>query len=90
MALPPQDDGPWLEQHHEVKPLEAEVLELVAQGMSDGDIALQLHISERAVKWRINTFVEREGLDTTSPRSLPAWCVKHLACCILKHPARVA
>ncbi len=80
----------WLELHHEVKPLAREALELVAQGMSDGDIALQIDISERIVKWRINQFVEREEIVITSPRTLPAWCGKHLMCCILQDPGQVA
>lgn len=79
-----QSHEPWLELHHEVKPLESDVLKVVAEGMSDGEIALQIDISERAVKSRINAFIEREGLVITSPRSLPAWCAKHLRCCILQ------
>ena len=85
-----QNHDSWLEQHHEVKPLERDLLELVAQGMSDGDIVLQIDISERTVKWRINQFVEREEIVITSPRTLPAWCGKHLMCCIFQDPQQVA
>lgn len=80
--MPYEDEGSWLEQHHSVKPIEGEVLSLVADGQSDHQIALRLVISERAVKERVRDFCEREEFEARGGRRLPAWCARHLACCI--------
>lgn len=43
-------------------PREAEVLVLIAEGMSNGDIARSLHISQATVKSHINNLFAKAGL----------------------------
>ncbi len=57
-----------LDQHHEIGELERPVLVLLAEGLTDGDIADRLGVSRRAVRARLSRFYDRTGV--RSPRLL--------------------
>ena len=66
--------------HVELTSAEREVLEILARGRSDEEIATELSVSETAVRSRLHRFYDRTGI--TSPRRVVAWAKDHLHCCI--------
>ncbi|MER7728222.1 response regulator transcription factor [Streptomyces sp. NPDC096323] len=59
---PPRADGGEPELPDGMTPREAEVLVLIAEGMSNGEIARSLHISQATVKSHINNLFAKAGL----------------------------
>ena len=67
------------EGHIRLTAAERAVLRLVAEGMLDEEIALQLGQTVRAVRGTLHRFHERAGL---GGRRTVAWAVRHSECCL--------
>lgn len=67
------------DEHVETTDVERTVLVLIAQGLSDGDIAHRLGIEPAAARSRVARFRERTGL---AGRGLAVWCARHRDCCL--------
>lgn len=75
--MPIQQD--YLKACHRVAPKTAEVLALVAQGLTDDEIAAELQITPRAVRGRLERFYEKTDLQG---RRAGAWAFRHQVCCL--------
>lgn len=71
-----------LHDHVDLTDAEREVFVLVAQGLTDAEIAEELVLTREAVHSRIERFVEKTGL--RGARRLASWCARHERCCILQ------
>jgi len=69
----------YLEIHHVASTAERAVIRLVADGLSDEEIAALLAFSVRTIETRIYRFSRRSGL---RGRRLPLWSRQHLTCCL--------
>lgn len=78
--MPKQDDSG----HITVTAAERAVLRLVADGLTDEEIASRLGQAVRAVRATLHRFHERTDL---GGRRTVAWAVKHRGCCLSEGPA---
>ncbi|MFN8507037.1 MAG: LuxR C-terminal-related transcriptional regulator [Dehalococcoidia bacterium] len=69
-----------LDAHVSLSRTEAAVLEHLAAGLSDAEIAEVLGITTRAVRGRLQRFYDRT--DLRPARLTAAWCGRHLDCCV--------
>lgn len=67
------------DRHMKVTAAERAVLRLVANGLTDEEIAEQLTMKVRAVRATLHRFHERTGL---VGRRAVAWAVNHRDCCL--------
>ncbi|MBI5947090.1 MAG: hypothetical protein HY875_03015 [Chloroflexi bacterium] len=72
-----------LEEHFEVSRAEAEALRLLADGLTDDEIAGRLTISVAAIRSRLHEFYDRAGIHG---RRAVAWAKGHVACCLAEPP----
>jgi NarL family two-component system response regulator LiaR len=56
-----------------LSPRERSVLELIAQGMSNAQIAKQLHIGEKTVKTHVSSMLAKLGLNDRTQAAVFAW-----------------
>ncbi len=77
LDLPAVAEAPGPRPGHEVgvTPREADVLALIAQGLSNQEIAQRLYLSINSVKTHIRTAYRRLGVTSRSQAVL--WCVQH-------------
>lgn len=67
-----------LDKHFELTPAEKEVLRLLAEGLSDEEMAAELGIELSSARSRLRGIYEKTGF---SGRRVVAWAKDHLACC---------
>jgi len=54
---------------------ERDILRLLAQGLSNKEIAAQLHLSEKTIKNHVSEILSKLGLHNRTPAAL--WAVEH-------------